>query len=448
MLRHRESAGRGLFFHLFFPLFYTIVIGPLGSFLASSVPRDRTRSSHRIVIPELLPDLYGLVFGLLSPAALNTMLLKISLPTIISLLSSADAFVPRSGLRAPAASSSSSSSSSLYMAGEALIVQNKGGGHGELGYQLAKTLQNQEQITSVTILQDDACDDTKEPFKSYAADLPGVKVIKASLSDESMSADDVNSLLGGDTFEYVWDNASKGPVGSGKAICDAAKGWNPKLFAYVSSAGMYQPTDDTVFPMAETTPIKESAGQAQFEAYAAEIGLPLVTFRPQYIYGPKANKYSYIDWYFDRICRGEPLPIPGDGTQIVSLTNSEDVAFMLASPLNNETAAVEQRYFNCGTDIQLSYDDVAKLCAQVAGVEDYTIVHYDAAKLGKGTFPFRPANFYVAPDKIKEYLTYGSAAEHTVRGDLSEFYFENYKARGSLDKDVDFSKDKEILDAL
>jgi len=401
-----------------------------------------------------LPDLYGLVIGLLSPAARSTitMLLKIALPAIISLLSSADAFVnvqsplPRSGLRAPAASSSSSSS--LYMAGEALIVQNKGGGHGELGYQLAKTLQNQEQITSVTILQDDACDDTKEPFKSYAADLPGVKVIKASLSDEGMTADDVNSLLGGDTFEYVWDNASKGPVGSGKAICDAAKGWNPKLFAYVSSAGMYQPTDDTVFPMAETTPIKESAGQAQFEAYAAEIGLPLVTFRPQYIYGPKANKYSYIDWYFDRICRGEPLPIPGDGTQIVSLTNSEDVAFMLASPLNNETAAVEQRYFNCGTDIQLSYDDVAKLCAQVAGVDDYTIVHYDAAKLGKGTFPFRPTNFYVAPDMIKEYLTYGSAAEHTLREDLSEFYFENYKARGALDKDVDFTKDKEILDAL
>ena len=368
---------------------------------------------------------------------------KISLPLLSLLSLAADAFVhsplPRQ--------SGASSASSLQMAGEALIVQNKGGGHGELGYQLAKTLQNVEQITSVTILQDDACDDTKEPFKSYAADLPDVKIIKASLADEDMTADDVNALLGGGTFEYVWDNASKGPVGSGKAICDAAKGWDPKLFTYVSSAGMYQPTEDTVFPMAETTPIKESAGQARFEAYAAEIGLPLVSFRPQYIYGPKANKYSYIDWYFDRICKGEPLPIPGDGTQIVSLTNSEDVAFMLASPLNNETAAVEQRYFNCGTDIQLSYDNVAMLCAQVAGVDDYKIVHYDASELGKGTFPFRPTNFYVAPDMIKEYLTYGSAAEHTLREDLPD-YFENYKARGGLDKDVDFSKDKEILDKL
>ena len=303
---------------------------------------------------------------------------KVSL-SVLFLVASADAFV-HSPL--PRQSGASPSASSLSMAGEALIFQNKGGGHGELGYQLAKTLQNADQITSVTILQDDACDGTKEPFKSYAADLPDVKVIKASLADEDMTADDVNALLGGGSFEYVWDNASKGPVGSGKAICDAAKGWNPKLFTYVSSAGMYQPTDDTVFPMAETTPIKKSAGQAQFEAYAADIGLPLVSFRPQYIYGPKANKYSYIDWYFDRICNGEPLPIPGDGTQIVSLTNSEDVAFMLASPLNNETAAVEQRYFNCGTDIQLSYDNVAMLCAQVAGVDEYKIVHYDASELG------------------------------------------------------------------
>lgn len=338
------------------------------------------------------------------------------------------------------------SSSSLSMSA-ALIVQNKGGGHGELGYQLAKTLSTNPKITSITILQDDACNDEKEPFKSYSTDLPDVKIVKASLADESMTADDLKSLLGDDaSFEYVWDNASKGPVGSGKAICDAAKSWNTKLFTYVSSAGMYQPTDETVFPMAETTPIKESAGQAEFDAYAVEIGLPLVSFRPQYIYGPKANKYDYIDWYFDRIVRGEPLPIPGDGTQIVSLTNSEDVASILASPLNDEAAAIEQRFFNCGTDIQLSYDNVAKLCAEVSGVSDYKVVHYDAAELGKGKFPFRPTSFWVAPDMAKEKLMWGGA-EHTLREDLPAYY-ESYKARGGPTKDLDLSADQEILGAV
>jgi len=157
----------------------------------------------------------------------------------------------------------------------------------------------------------------------------------------------------------VWDNASKGAVGAGKAVVDCAQVWDSKLLTYVSSAGIYQPND--VFPMPETTPTKESAGQVQYEKYAIENGLPFVSFRPQYIYGPKSNKNDYIDWYFDRIVRNAPVPIPGDGSQMVSLTNSEDVASLLASVLNDEKAAVEQTYFNCGTNNLETYDEIALL---------------------------------------------------------------------------------------
>lgn len=140
--------------------------------------------------------------------------------------------------------------------------------------------------------------------------------------------------------------------------------------------------------MPETTSVKETAGQVQYEQYAKECGLPLVSFRPQYIYGPKSNKWDYIDWYFDRLVRNAPLPIPEDGTQKVSLTNSEDVASLLASVLNDEKAAVEQTYFNCGTSNLVTYDEVAALCAEVAGLTDVNIQHYDGA-LGKAKFPFR-----------------------------------------------------------
>lgn len=58
--------------------------------------------------------------------------------------------------------------------------------------------------------------------------------------------------------------------------------------------------------------MKETAGQVLYENYAKESGLPFVSFRPQYIYGRKSNKFDYIDWYFDRIVRGAPLPIPGE----------------------------------------------------------------------------------------------------------------------------------------
>jgi NAD dependent epimerase/dehydratase family len=235
---------------------------------------------------------------------------------------------------------------------KALIVQNKGGGHGELGYQLAKVLVQHEKISSVTILQDEARKEKSEPFASYSTDLPTVSVITAPLGDESMTSAELQSRLGGPyaTFDYVWDNASKGDTGAGKAVIDCARSWNVKLHCYVSSAGMYKPSSGTAFPMDETTPIKESAGQNMYDQYAASLGLPLVSFRPQYIYGPKSNKHDYVDWFFDRLVRRLPLPIPGDGNQLVSLTNSEDVATLLASPLNDENAAISQRYFNCGTD--------------------------------------------------------------------------------------------------
>ena len=58
--------------------------------------------------------------------------------------------------------------------------------------------------------------------------------------------------------------------------------------------------------------MKETAGQVLYEKYAKESGLPFVSFRPQYIYGRKSNKFDYIDWYFDRIVRARPLPIPGE----------------------------------------------------------------------------------------------------------------------------------------
>jgi len=336
-------------------------------------------------------------------------------------------------------------SSSLFMS-SALIVQNKGGGHGELGYQLAKKLSSNPEITSITILQDVACNDSKEPFKSYATDLPDVKVIKAPLGEETMTASDLQKLLGGDaSFTYVWDNASKGPEGAGKAVCDCAKTWGTKLFTYVSSAGIYQPPKDAVFPMAETTPIKASAGQAKFEAYAVEAGLPLVSFRPQYIYGPKSNKFDYIDWYFDRLVRELPLPIPEDGTQKVSLTNSEDVASLLASVLNNPEEAVKQRFFNCGTDQLYSYDEVAYMCAEAAGIpkDKVMIEHYDSDLYGKAKFPFRMTDFYVAPDMAKAKLGW-EGPQHSLSDDLT-WYFEGYKARGGETRKLDLGKDWEIV---
>jgi nucleoside-diphosphate-sugar epimerase len=137
-----------------------------------------------------------------------------------------------------------------------------------------------------------------------------------------------------------------------------------------------------------------------------------------------------------------PIPIPGDGTQMVSLTNSKDVASLLTAPLNNEAAAIAQRYFNCGTDRLYSYDRVAELCAQTVGCE-CNIEHYDSDLFGKANFPFRMTNFYVAPDMAKEKLGW-CGAEHDLKDDLG-WYLDGYKARGGPEKYISLVKDWEIV---
>lgn len=148
------------------------------------------------------------------------------------------------------------------------------------------------------------------------------------------------------------------------------------------------------------------------------------SFSPQYIYGEKANKFDYLDYYFEYLLKGAPVPIPGDGSQLVSLTNSKDVAALLASVLDNEEAAIAQRYFNCGTDQLVSYKEVAELCAKAASVSDLKIEYTGSEK---GDFPFRATNFYVAPDMAKEKLGW-AGAKNKLEDDLS-WYYESYKER-------------------
>jgi nucleoside-diphosphate-sugar epimerase len=148
------------------------------------------------------------------------------------------------------------------------------------------------------------------------------------------------------------------------------------------------------------------------------------------------------DYFFDRIVRDLPVPIPGDGTQLVSLTNSRDVASLLVAPLSNIPVAIEQRIFNCGTDQLISYNDVAQLCGSVAGVDKVTIEHYDADLFGKTEFPFRATNFYIDPSLAKKVLSW-PGPEHDLKSDLS-WYFENYKSRGGPEKKMSLIKDWEI----
>ena len=54
----------------------------------------------------------------------------------------------------------------MGLVGKALIIQNKGGGHGSIGYHVCNSLISENPDLEVMILQD-KCNYAKQPFASY-----------------------------------------------------------------------------------------------------------------------------------------------------------------------------------------------------------------------------------------------------------------------------------------
>merc|ERR1711990_918204 len=288
----------------------------------------------------------------------------------------------------------------LYM-DAALILQNKGGGHGEIGFHLAKQLS--AKGLDVHMLQATDAKMDKPPFKDYGdlSDM-GVTIDKVDLAD----AEALKSALAGKSFTHVFDNFAK-DVATVSTVAGMAKDWKVKNYAYVSSAGMYEASVPQ--PMTEDMAVK-ATGQRAVEQFLESEGLPYTAFRPQYIYGPKTNKRDYVDWFFHRVTRGRPCPLPGDGSQLASVSHVEDVAGMISA-----------------------------VVGKAAKTQGYDPKEFD---LPKGAFPFRNTPFYVSPAKAVEVL--GWRSTHTLAGDLP-WYYESYKAAGQDTADIDFASDDTIL---
>ena len=106
-------------------------------------------------------------------------------------------------------------------------VQNKGGGHGEIGFHLAKNLADKD--LTVTIVQDSAAKKEALPFSKYG-ELP------SSVNVEWVDTSDASAVEAacGDKATHVFDNNSKKP-GDAAPIISAAKK-SDAFYSFVSSS--------------------------------------------------------------------------------------------------------------------------------------------------------------------------------------------------------------------
>ncbi|HEY9812908.1 MAG TPA: NAD-dependent epimerase/dehydratase family protein [Candidatus Sericytochromatia bacterium] len=274
------------------------------------------------------------------------------------------------------------------------------------------------------------------------APVEGVQQIHGDRTDASQLKDKLSS----EKFDAIFDN-------NGRELSDTqplAEIFKDKVqhFVYMSSAGVYLKSDQMPHIEGDAVdPKSRHKGKHETESYLTESGLPFTSIRPTYIYG--AQNYNDLEaWFFDRIVRDRPIPIPGNGMHITQFGHVKDLANAMALVLGN-SQAVGQIY-NVSGDRFVTFDGLARACAVAAGKspDSLQIIHYDPKKFDFGkrkAFPMRVQHFFASVNKAKTELNW--QPEYDLISGLKDSFQNDYIASGRDQTEIDFSTDEQILQA-
>lgn len=146
-------------------------------------------------------------------------------------------------------------------------------------------------------------------------------------------------------------------------------------YVFISSASAYQ-TPPARLPVTESTPLKNPFWQYSRDKIACEellvhayreMNFPATIVRPSHTYDcrslPMEGRYTAID----RMRRGKPVVVHGDGTSLWVLTHHDDFAKGFNGLLGNPHALGEA--FHITSDELLSWNQIHELLAAAAGTE-------------------------------------------------------------------------------
>lgn len=319
-----------------------------------------------------------------------------------------------------------------------LIVNANSGGHAIIGFYFARQLLGSgHEVTVLTVGEESSDKMKKPPFTRFS------ELVSAGGRTVWGDPAEVGKIVGTAGFDVVLDNNGK-DLDVVKPVADWAKSAGVKQFLYISSAGIYKTADE--IPHVEGDLVKDDASHVFVEKYIADLSFSSwVVFRPQYMIGSGNNK-DCEEWFFDRIVRNRPVPIPGSGMQLTNISHVRDLSSMLSLAVEKPLAA-NGKIFNCVCDRAVTLDGMARLCAKAAGRE-LKIVHYDPKALGiepRKAFPIRSMHFYAEPRAAKEILGWTSTTN--LPEDLKE-RFDEYVSIGRDKKLMQFDIDDKIMQSL
>jgi nucleoside-diphosphate-sugar epimerase len=151
-------------------------------------------------------------------------------------------------------------------------------------------------------------------------------------------------------------------------------------YVFISSASAYQ-TPPARLPIVESTPLRNPIwpySQAKIaseelltRAYREE-AFPITIVRPSHTYDRTSVPYDTGWTMIERMRRGKPVVVHGDGTSLWTLTHTDDFAKGFVGLLGSAQAIGES--FHITSDEVLTWNQIHELLAAAAGAEA-RIVH-------------------------------------------------------------------------
>lgn len=220
----------------------------------------------------------------------------------------------------------------------------------------------------------------------HAASVPtGAKVLIGDAKDVAAT----KQLLHGLTFDSVVDWIAFTPEDIQRDIELFQD--RTQQFIFISSASAYQkPSTDYI--ITESTPLvnpywdysrnKIACEELLLKTYRND-GFPVTIVRPSYTYGTHnlpfvLNSSEHPYTFVDRLKRGQPILIPGDGTSLWVMTHNTDFAKGFVGLIGNQKSIGHA--FHITSDEVMNWDQILMDYAAIIGVEP-KIVHISSDHL-------------------------------------------------------------------
>jgi nucleoside-diphosphate-sugar epimerase len=210
---------------------------------------------------------------------------------------------------------------------------------------------------------------------SRSLTIPGAQTIECSITDE----DAVLRNLRGKHFDSVVDWIAFGPDDIERDLRLLRE--HTDQFVFISSASAYQKpvrnyliTESTPLenPYWEYSRLKIAAEERLMRAFR-EDRFPATIVRPSFTYGDTIVPLAANSWYpysytiVDRMRRGKPVVVPGDGTSLWVMTHNSDFAKGFLGLLGRREALGEA--YHITSDEVLNWNQIYEQAAAAAGVE-------------------------------------------------------------------------------